>query len=211
MNIKLSLIVLFGLFFTNICLSQESSGSLGRSPTQNPHNIIKTQQPLSASDLQRNAINRVGFLAGRWEGTECVLMPDGKRQDCLSSDFAEAKLNGTVLVFEGVLKVKISPETNPLVVYEGLGILSFDENAQKYRLQHFGTDGITEVYECILSGKTLQCERRDKENAFVRVFLGVDNTGQWSERGERSQDGKTWHETFVTQMSKVGVHPDNGP
>ena len=155
-------------------------------------------------------MKKVSFLAGRWEGTEWVLMQDGRRQTCESSDLAEARLNGTVFLFQGTVKVKTSPETDPIVVYEGIGVLSYDVSTQHYRLLHFGTDGSYEDYECRLAGKTLHCERRDKENVLVRVTLGVDDAGRWIEGGEQSQDGKNWRETFGTQMSKVAAGPGGG-
>jgi hypothetical protein len=199
MNSKLLYLIVSWLFFITTGLPQNSADSISNTVNQKS----KSQQQLSALDIQRSAIKKAGFLAGYWEGTEWILMPDGRKQNCIAADTAEFKLNGTLILFRGGIKVKISPEAAPFVVYEGIGILTYDENLEKYRLTHFGTDGACEIYECTLSGRALHCERRDKDNAFVRITLGVDESGRWIERGERSQDGKTWTETFETQMSKA--------
>jgi len=201
MNSKLLYLIASWLFFIGTGLSQKSADSLSNVTNQKD----KSRQQLSPADIQRSAIKKAGFLAGCWEGTEWVLMPDGRKQNCIAVDSAEFKLKGTLLVFQGGLKVKISAEAVPFVVYEGMGILSYDENLEKYHLTHFGTDGAYEIYECILSGKSLHCERRDKDNALLRITLGVDEAGRWIEKGERSQNGKTWIETFETQMSKTEV------
>lgn len=210
MRTKLSILIASRVFFVITGLSQERSNTSGDTLNQKSEKIVKAPQQPSTTSLQSNAMSKVGFLQGRWEGTERVMMQDGRRQDCLSSDFAEAKLNGTVILFQGTLKVRMSPGTDPIIVYEGIGILSYDENAQNYRLVHFGSDGSNEAYECKLSGKTLLCERRDRDYSFVHITLGVDDMGRWIERGERSEDGKKWHDTFSTQMSKTAMRSNSG-
>ena len=49
---------------------------------------------------------------------------------------------------------------------------------------------IFEAYEFILFGKSLVCQRRDKENSFVRITLGVNDTGHWVQRAMLSGLGE---------------------
>ncbi len=166
-------------------------------------NNISAQDNINAGELQKEAIKKIEFLTGNWKGTEWVLTPDGMKRNVESYDFAETKLKGTVILFQGAVKVKISESGDPMTVYEGLGLLSYNENTQKYRLQHFGSDGSYEDYECSLTGKTLFCEQKDKNNTTRRITIMVDDAGRWIEKGERLQDGRTWTQFFETQMDKT--------
>ena len=164
---------------------------------------FQAQDSRNAGDLQREAITKVEFLTGNWMGSEWLITPDGMKRTVESTDIAETKLNGTVILFQGGVKAKFSESGDPVVVYEGLGMLSYNDKTQKYRLQHYGTDGSYADYQCTLNGKTLLCEQADNSGTINRVTISVDENGQWVEKGERSLEGNQWLQYFETTMSKV--------
>ncbi|MFI5143954.1 MAG: hypothetical protein ACHQJ4_00030 [Ignavibacteria bacterium] len=166
-------------------------------------NYLNAQNNNNAGDIQRDALKKIEFLTGNWKGTEWILTPDDMKRNVESTDIAEFKLNGTVILFQGTVKVKMPGSSDPVTVYEGIGLLSYDENIQKYRLQHFGSDGSYADYECILTDKTLVCESKDTKNIITRVTIGLDDSGFWKEKGERSEDGTTWNQYFETRMEKI--------
>jgi hypothetical protein len=94
MNIKIICIIITSLLFTECLLAQNN---------------------INAGELQREAIKKVEFLTGEWKGTEWVMSADGMKRNVESYDFAENKLNGTVILFQGKLKVKYQNRANLLL------------------------------------------------------------------------------------------------
>lgn len=148
---------------------------------------LRAEPPSSA---QLEAINRLDFLVGDWEGAGWVVTPDGKRETFSSTETIRKKLLGTALLIEGT-------HTG----FEALAVVTFDTKAQQYRWRSFTSLGRgADVEARIVGAQTLQWF----PSAHSRYTIKISDSGKWEEIGEYSQDdGKTWTQFFEMRLQRV--------
>jgi len=83
------------------------------------------QQPPRAPDVnaQRQAMKKLGFLVGEWAGEGRMLRASGEWTEFSQTERAEYKLDGLLLVIEGVGRAK--SDGRPLL--QAYGIASYDD------------------------------------------------------------------------------------
>ena len=82
---------------------------------------------------QRVAMKKLGFLVGKWNGEARLLRGPDKWVDLQQSEEAEYKLDGLILVIEGVGRTKSDGHS----VLQALGVISFDDETATYRIRAF--------------------------------------------------------------------------
>jgi hypothetical protein len=137
-------------------------------------------------DTQRNAMSKLAFLTGRWSGEASVLRGPGEFADLLQTEEAQFKLNGLLLVIEGVGRMK-SDGTSSL---QALGLISFDDASGTYHMRAFN------------DGRWLETEVKllDEPNAIswgfnlgeisTRSVLRINETGEWVEHADITIAGR---------------------
>src|SRR5215469_15257484 len=93
------------------------------------------QQPPRAPDVnaQRQAMKKLGFLIGEWAGEGCMLRASGEWIEFNQTERAEYKLDGLLLVIEGVGRTK--SDGRPLL--QAYGIASYDDATGTYHMRAF--------------------------------------------------------------------------
>src|SRR5262245_15484163 len=84
-------------------------------------------------DAQRAAMKKLSFLVGEWAGEASVLRGPGQVVDLDQSEVAQFKLDGLVLMIEGVGRSK--PDGKSML--QALGLISFDDASGTYRMRAF--------------------------------------------------------------------------
>src|SRR5437867_9411032 len=74
-------------------------------------------------EAQRTAMKKLGFLVGDWSGEASVLRGPGRFAELTQTESAQFKLDGLVLVIEGVGRTK----TDGKPALQALGLISFDD------------------------------------------------------------------------------------
>ena len=82
---------------------------------------------------QRVAMKKLGFLVGKWNGEARLLSGPDKWADLQQSEEAQYKLDGLILVIEGVGRTKSDGHS----VLQALGVISFDDETATYRIRAF--------------------------------------------------------------------------
>jgi hypothetical protein len=131
-------------------------------------------------EAQRIAMRKLGFLVGEWSGEASVLRGPGQFADLAQTESAHFKLDGLVLVIEGVGRTK----TDGKLSLQALGLISYDGETATYRMRAFN-DGrwletqvkLADTGNSISWGFTLG----DFKTATV---LRIDEKGDWTEHGE---------------------------
>jgi hypothetical protein len=92
-----------------------------------------TQQP-RAPDLesQRAAMKRLSFLTGKWVG-EAHLLRGGEPLDLIQTEQAEYKLDGLLLMIEGIGRSKLDGH----IALQALAMVSYDDEIGAYRMRAF--------------------------------------------------------------------------
>ena len=160
--------------------------------------LCMAQQPrVPDTESQRSAMQRLSFLIGKWSGEARILRGSGEPLELLQTEDAQYKLDGLVLIIEGIGRNK----TDGKVALQALGIVSYDDEAGTYHMRAYN------------DGRYLETEVKLADNGkgitwgFVlgeiktRSLLRIDEKGRWTESTEitiGSQPPRKFIELTVT-------------
>jgi hypothetical protein len=145
-------------------------------------------------NAQRAAMKKLGFLVGNGEAR--LLRGPSEWMDMHQSEEAQYKLDGLILVIEGVGRTKSDSHS----VLQAFGIISFDDETATYRIRAFN------------DGRFLESEVKllDQDNAIswgfalgqmtTKSVLRINESGEWTELAEikiGSEPAKTLLELTV--------------
>ena len=116
------------------------------------------------------------FLVGDWAGSAWYASPGGERNQVYQTEHVQVKLGGQVLLVEGTGRAD-SPDGE--IVFEALGILSYDAQTHQYHLDAWN------------DGRYVRADVTPVEGGFD---WGFDAGGRQIRYEMRLEDGR-WHET----------------
>jgi hypothetical protein len=129
-------------------------------------------------EAQRTAMKKLEFLVGEWSGDATVLRGPGQFVDMAQTESAHFKLDGLVLMIEGVGRTK----TDGKVSLQALGLISFDDETGTYKMRAFN------------DGRWLETEVKVDDGGMSWGFaigqfktatvLRINEDGEWTEHGE---------------------------
>lgn len=91
------------------------------------------QQPVSnGADIQREAMHKLAFLAGRWSGPVNIIRGPGESLHLTQSENVQYKLDGLVLLIEGK-----SISADGKAQFSALATISFDDATRTYRIRAY--------------------------------------------------------------------------
>ena len=158
---------------------------------------LLAQTPASG---QRAEMKKLDWLVGQWKGTGWIQMGPQGRQEFTQTETIEAKLDGLVLIVEGLGKAKESGAT----VHAALAFVSYDHHANKFRWHAFTPQGQIDT-EAKVGADTLEWSFQIPQRGQMRYTITRNEKGEWFEIGEMSQDDKTWRKFFEMTLRKEKV------
>lgn len=142
-------------------------------------------------------MKKLAFLTGDWRGEGWIEMGPGKRSTFKQTEAVQSKLNGTVLIIEGLGKGQIGNTGEEGVIHNALAVISYDAAAKKHQFRAFRADGNYIDANVTVGDKQLVWGFRDPQRGTeIRYTIKLTDTGQWREVGEFSMDGKQWRQFF---------------
>lgn len=139
-------------------------------------------QVLRIPDLnaQRAAMKKLEFLVGKWAGEARLMRGSGEWVDLQQSEEAQYKLDGLILVIEGLGRTKSDGHS----VLQALGVISFDDETATYRMRAFNDGRFLESEVKLLE--------QDKGIRWgfalgqitTQSVLRINQTGEWTELAE---------------------------
>jgi len=141
---------------------------------------------------------RLAFLMGHWEGDGWIEVAPGERRPFHESETVAAKLQGSILVVEGLGHgVSDRAATSP-IVHEALAVISWDAPRSEYRFLSWES-----------SGRHVDAAGRLEQGAFLWSFaagpgreiqfrIHLDDQGRWTETGESG--GHVFFEMILTRQ-----------
>lgn len=152
-------------------------------------------------DLQRDAMDRLAFLEGDWEGSGWVRFGP-ERSEFVSSERVSYAAGGLAMTILGVHRAPL-PDGTQRVVHDALGVLTWSSEDGAYRFvskleNGFGGDYRAELTESGDLEWSIPVPGRE-----MRYTIHVDGD-RWSETGLLSTDGGgTWSEFFGMTLERV--------
>lgn len=148
---------------------------------------------------QQEAMKKLDFLVGNWRGNGWIMLGANKRETFTIDETVQTKLDGLIVLIEGVGK------NDDRIVHNALGLLSYDAEKQKYVWEAFTKMGNrVETAPEISLNKFVWGFSNPQIGGEVRYTITLNEKGNWHEIGEFSRDGgKTWFKNFEMELQKV--------
>jgi hypothetical protein len=129
--------------------------------------------------VQREAMKKLAFLAGKWSGEALVWRAPGEPLRLLQTEEAEYKLDGLILTIEGVGRAASNGEA----ILQALGTISYDDEAGAYRMRAYNDGRFLET--------DIMLDEKAKTLTWGFTFgpirtsstLRITEAGQWTEVG----------------------------
>lgn len=156
---------------------------------------------MAAADgaLEVEAIARLGFMLGRWQGPGWHVTADGRRAELVQEETVTSHLGGRLLAVDGVGHARDDPGR---VVHEAFALVWFDPAAERYWWEAFSRAGRTvtalEVEDAAFRW-TLDLGDEGRIRYEAR-FAG----GTWEETGEAAAPGGGWRPMFAMALERAG-------
>lgn len=159
--------------------------------------VTLTAQTSSAS--QASEMRKLTFLVGKWKGEGWVMSGAGERRTFTTMETVESKLDGLLVVFEGLGK-----DEKGATVHNAFAVASYDEKARLFRWRAYRVGGEWLDAEPTVSENSLVWGFGDsRSGGDIRFTIKLNERGQWFEIGEYSRDGKAWQKFFEMTLNRV--------
>ena len=158
----------------------------------------QTPQPAQLQEMKK-----LEFLIGEWQGEGWVEFVPGQRRTSPAAERAQWKLGGLIMLVEGMGKTKAPGKQEGVVVHNALAIISYDATAKLYRIKSYLADGRSTDAEAEFVAEGFQWRFQTPQGFSIRYTVKITDKGEWFERGEMSQDGKSWRQFHEMTLQPV--------
>ena len=129
---------------------------------------------------QRVAMKKLGFLVGKWNGEARLLRGPSEWVDLQQSEEAQYKLDGLILVIEGVGRTKSDGHS----ALQALGVISFDDETATYRIRAFNDGRFLESEVKLLDQGKAMTWGFALGHVTTKSVLRINESGEWTELAE---------------------------
>jgi hypothetical protein len=131
-------------------------------------------------EAQRTAMKKLEFLVGEWSGEASVLRGPGQFAELAQTESAQFKLDGLVLMIEGVGRTKADGK----LALQALGLISFDDETGTYRMRAFNDGRWLETEVKLGDGEKSISWGFELGQFKTSTVLRINGNGEWTELGE---------------------------
>ncbi len=131
-------------------------------------------------EAQRSAMAKLGFLVGEWSGEASVLRGPGQFVELAQTESAQFKLDGLVLMIEGVGRSKADGK----LVLQALGLISFDDEIRAFRMRAFNDGRWLESEVKLADGANSISWGFTLGDFKTKTVMRINEDGEWTELGE---------------------------
>jgi hypothetical protein len=127
-------------------------------------------------------MKKLDFLIGKWTGEARLLRAPAASVELLQTEEAQYKLDGLIVVIEGVGRTKFGVRP----VLQALGIVSYDNESQTYRLRAFHDGRFLESQVKLLAEGQGMTWGFALGEIRTNSVLRINERGEWTELAEIS-------------------------
>ncbi len=148
----------------------------------------------------KNSMQKLEFLVGHWKGEGWKLNRDGTKQHFRQTEDVQWKLDGAVLLVEGIGR-SAGNDNSGEIVHQALGVISYDQSGG-YQFNAFLANGRSSHSQATLmeKGKFIWTIS-PPHGGTIRYTLKIIN-GTWHEIGEYSRNGNNWSQFLEMNLKK---------
>lgn len=165
--------------------------------------LFSIQPNLAQGEEKKPSIEDLNFMIGIWKGDGWIQSQSG-RKEFTQTESIRPKVEGKLLVVDGLGYGKGSPEEEARIIHNAYGVISFNEELQQLTMLSFATTGGKMENEIRITGeKMLEWSFKDERGGSIRFSEDFSEEGFWKEKGEYSPDGgKTWYQFFQMELKR---------
>jgi hypothetical protein len=128
-------------------------------------------------EAQRAAMKKLDFLIGEWSGEASALRGPGQFAELTQTESAQFKLDGLVLVIEGVGRTK----TDGKLALQALGLISFNDETGTYQMRAFNDGQWLETEVKLAYGGNSISWGFALGDFKTTTVLRINENGEWTE------------------------------
>ncbi|MBX3118207.1 MAG: hypothetical protein KF784_04015 [Fimbriimonadaceae bacterium] len=155
------------------------------------------QQNADAGRPYAEAMKKLSFLFGEWEGTGWVQMGQ-ERSTYTVKESVHPRAGGTVVSFQGIGK----DTKTGIVGHDAYGVMSYDLEKKAYTIRSYVMNGQSGVFPATIGDKSIVWEIKT-DDRHIKYSISLDEKGQWVEIGEVKLDGNLWYKFMEMTLKKV--------
>ena len=157
-----------------------------------------------APPAELEAMKKLSYMVGKWEGSGWAMGRDGKRTNVEGGETVQMKLQGRALLVEGLFRHS-DPGTpgDGVVGHETLAILTYDVPTKTYKFQTHTFNGAPGNHELKLIEGGWQWEIKQPNGPLIRFTAKFDAT-TWTEYGEIIMEGREAMKFLEFTLKKAG-------
>lgn len=164
--------------------------------------LVKAQQPSGVDHKEK--MKALSAWIGNWKGEGSMQTPTGETKTSKVDEKIESKLDGSVLLVEGVGKHTDATTNTESVVHHALAVLSYDNTTNQYKMKSWLKDGKSTDAWFNVTGENNYQWGFDTPKGKIRYTIALNPTEKkWNEIGEFSRDGNQWRKFFEMNLTKV--------
>jgi hypothetical protein len=157
-----------------------------------------------SENLNKEKMQPLLSWVGRWQGEGSMYTNTGELRKSAVDEHIESKLDGVVLLIEGIGKF-VDPSTKKeIIAHHALAVLSYDQNSNQYKFKTYLKDGKSaDAWFNVIAENTYQWGF-DTKTGKIRYNITLNPAAKtWNETGEYSADGNTWKKFFEMNLTKT--------
>ena len=150
-------------------------------------------------NAQRTAMKKLEFLVGKWNGEARLRRGSDQWMDLHQSEEAQYKLDGLILVIEGIGRTKSDGRS----ILQALGVISFDDETATYHIRAFNDGRFLESEVKLLGQDKAISWGFALGQVATKSVLRINESGEWAELAEiqiGSEPPKTLLELTVRRI-----------
>lgn len=148
------------------------------------------------------AMSRLHFLEGRWEGQSWSRTRDGERREGRVVEIIETKLNGSILTLEGLGAAGDPEAPGADLRHHAFAVIHFAPG-KGYRMHSYKDGRFLDAELKVTGDNAVEWGFELPNGGRVRFDLSLDGAGRWTETGSYSPDGENWAPFFGMTLERV--------
>jgi hypothetical protein len=159
------------------------------------------QTAAAAPASTAEAMQRLAFLHGTWRGEGVTTVRPGQEERAFVLETTQPKLDGSVLLVEGLGWKGTQGAADYQVVHAAMGVVSYDARRGGWAMRAYRGGGWVDADVTVGDGELVWAF--DEPGAGrIRYTIRLDEQGRWHEVGDRSPDGRQWHRFFEMRLTR---------
>lgn len=158
--------------------------------------LAVAQMPNAAAQAaQKEAMQKLAFLAGHWQGPITVQMGPGEPLHLTQTETVEYKLDGLVLLIEGK-----STDAAGKVEFEALATIAYDDQTHSYRIRAYNAGHY--VDEPMTVEKDGFTWGFDAGPVHIKNTMHLTSDGQWKEETQVTVPNRPAFQTVEITLTR---------